>query len=115
MTLADRSPTPDAAELTPRSRWHGARMTLEKFLALPEEEASLEFDGGLVTQKVASQADHGSIQGELFLRFDQGWPSTATWKGVHRDAVCDAELGARAGHLLLPPRAHQATVSPPDR
>jgi Uma2 family endonuclease len=71
MTFANRSPMPNAAELTPRSRWHGARMTLETFLALPEEETSLEFDGGLVTQKVAPQADHGSIQAEFLLRFDQ--------------------------------------------
>ena len=33
------------------SRWVGARMTLEEFLALPEEKPYLEWDAGVVTQK----------------------------------------------------------------
>src|SRR6185295_5508976 len=71
MTLADRSPSSGAAEPTPRSRWHGARMTLDEFLALPEEETSLEYDGGLVTQKVAPQADHGKVAARFVVTFTQ--------------------------------------------
>lgn len=44
------------------SPYVGRRMSLDEFLKLPEEDGSLEFDHGLVTQKVAPQADHGSIQ-----------------------------------------------------
>lgn len=44
------------------SPYLGRRMTLDEFLKLPEEDGSLEFDQGLVTQKVAPQADHGSLQ-----------------------------------------------------
>jgi Uma2 family endonuclease len=71
MALTDRSPTPDSAELTPRSRWHGTRMTLDEFLALPEEETALEFDDGLVTQKVAPQADHGKVAARFVVTFAQ--------------------------------------------
>src|SRR4051812_3786714 len=76
MTLADRSPTPAAAELTPRSRWHGARMSLEEFLALPEEKPYLEYDNGVVLQKdvssrVPPQGDHGSNQAEFVIQFDR--------------------------------------------
>lgn len=56
---------------TPRSRWVGARMSLEEFLALPEGETSLEFDDGLVTQKMAPQADHSSLQSDLWDRMTQ--------------------------------------------
>ena len=74
--LADGSSTSQAATLTPRSRWHGARMTLDEFLALPEEKPYLEYDNGVVLQKdvssdVAPQGDHGSIQAEFVIRFDQ--------------------------------------------
>jgi len=61
------------------SRWVGARMTLEEFLALPEEKPYLEWDAGVVTQKdmpddpllgvvsqkMAPKGDHGSIESEF--------------------------------------------------
>jgi Uma2 family endonuclease len=62
MALTDRSPSPQADELTPRSRWVGAHMTLDEFLALPEEKPYLEYDNGVVRQKVAPQFDHTSLQ-----------------------------------------------------
>jgi Uma2 family endonuclease len=41
------------------------RMTLEEFLNLPEEKPSLEFEDGVVTQKVPPQAQHGVLQFSL--------------------------------------------------
>jgi Uma2 family endonuclease len=41
------------------------RMTLEEFLELPEEKPSLEFEDGVVTQKVPPQAKHGVLQSSL--------------------------------------------------
>jgi len=42
------------------------RMTLDEFLALPEEEPALEFEpDGTVTQKVSPKGRHSSLQGEL--------------------------------------------------
>ena len=44
-------------------------LTLEEFLALPEEEPALEYWDGVITQKVSPQADHGMLQflvAELF-------------------------------------------------
>ena len=38
------------------------RLTLEQFLALPEEEPALEFWHGEVTQKVSPKGPHGAIQ-----------------------------------------------------
>jgi Uma2 family endonuclease len=71
MALIDPSSSVDTSDLTPRSRWVGARMTLEEFLALPEEKPHLEYDRGVVTQKVAPQFDHTSLQSELLKRFDR--------------------------------------------
>ena len=45
-------------------------MSLDEFLALPEEETSLEYDDGLVTQKMAPQADHGTLQYQIAKRLD---------------------------------------------
>lgn len=41
------------------------RMTLEEFLKLPEEEPALEFEDGVVTQKVAPQGQHSALQPTL--------------------------------------------------
>ena len=40
----------------------GRRLTLEQFLALPEEKPALEFADGEVTQKVSPKARHGMLQ-----------------------------------------------------
>lgn len=40
-------------------------MTLEEFLALPEEEPPLELWDGVVRQKVSPQNQHGLLQGQL--------------------------------------------------
>src|SRR5437016_496349 len=48
------------------------RVTLEEFLELPEEEPALEFEDGVVTQKVPPMGKHAGLQGwivELFNRF----------------------------------------------
>ena len=38
------------------------RMTLDQFLALPEEEPALEFEDGMVTQKVSPKGRHSTLQ-----------------------------------------------------
>ena len=40
-------------------------LTLEEFLKLPEEKPYLEFIDGVVQQKVAPQAEHSVLQGQL--------------------------------------------------
>ncbi len=40
----------------------GRRLTLEEFLALPEEKPALEYVDGEVTQKVSPKARHGMLQ-----------------------------------------------------
>jgi Uma2 family endonuclease len=42
-------------------------LTLEEFLALPEEKPALEYFDGVVTQKVAPKFHHSALQGGLFL------------------------------------------------
>lgn len=37
-------------------------MTLEEFLALPEERPALEYDNGVVTQKVSPKGRHSALQ-----------------------------------------------------
>ncbi|MGD9892100.1 MAG: Uma2 family endonuclease [Dehalococcoidia bacterium] len=38
------------------------RITLDEFLALPEEEPALEFEDGMVTQKVSPKGRHSRLQ-----------------------------------------------------
>jgi Uma2 family endonuclease len=54
-----------------RSPWHGQRMTLEEFLALPEEKPYLEFIDGVVQQKMAAKPVHSSIQTTLAETLNQ--------------------------------------------
>ena len=48
-----------------RSKWEGQRMSLEEFLALPEEKPALEFRDGVISQKMAARPVHGAIQSFL--------------------------------------------------
>ena len=47
------------------------RMTLDEFLKLPEEKPALEFEHGVVTQKVSPKARHSRLQGRLARLFDE--------------------------------------------
>ena len=83
MALTDPTPRLGTSDLMPRSRWHGARMTLDEFLALPEEKPYLEWDNGVALQKdmprerretsdfVPPEADHGSLQTEIAVQLDR--------------------------------------------
>ncbi len=46
------------------------RLTLGKFLRLPDEEPALEYVDGRVTQKVSPKIKHGTLQGELVTLFN---------------------------------------------
>lgn len=46
-------------------------LTLEQFLALPEEEPPLEFADGVVSQKVSPKTRHSALQAELVERLNQ--------------------------------------------
>src|SRR5215211_2386476 len=59
MAISERPDTTD--DFTP-SPYVGQRMTLEEFLALPEEKPALEYIDGVVRQKVAPKPVHASIQ-----------------------------------------------------
>jgi len=48
-----------------------ARLTLEEFLKLREEEPPLEFEGGVVAQKVSPKARHSVLQRELIKWIDR--------------------------------------------
>ena len=126
--FASQAAHPD--DLTPRSRWVGARMTLDEFLALPEEETSLEFDDGLVTQKMAPQSDHGSLQYQFAKRLDLAGEMrelgkvfsetrfvTSDWSPVpdvsyYRRERIEAESEDEIGDLHIPPDIAVEIVSP---
>jgi Uma2 family endonuclease len=48
-----------------------APMTLDEFLALPEEEPALEFEDGMVTQKVSPKGPHSRLQFVMALRVNE--------------------------------------------
>src|SRR4051794_15479513 len=62
MAISERSDIPDDSAPSP---WDGQRMTLEEFLALPEQKPALEYIDGVVRQKVAAKPVHASIQAFL--------------------------------------------------
>jgi Uma2 family endonuclease len=45
------------------------QLTLDELLLLPETQPELEYERGVVTQKMAPMAWHGKLQGELYFRF----------------------------------------------
>jgi Uma2 family endonuclease len=59
MAISQRPGTTDEDAPSP---WVGQRMTLEEFLALPEQKPALEYIDGIVRQKVAAKPTHASIQ-----------------------------------------------------
>jgi Uma2 family endonuclease len=59
MAISERPDTTD--DFTP-SPYVGQRMTLEEFLALPDEKPALEYADGVVTQKMAPTPDHIELQ-----------------------------------------------------
>ena len=46
-------------------------LTIDQFLTLPEEEPSLEFFDGAVTQKLSLKARHSALQSALIKHIDQ--------------------------------------------
>lgn len=46
-------------------------LTLEQFLALPEEKPALEYDSGEVTQKMSPLGPHGTTQFEIAVLVDR--------------------------------------------
>ena len=48
-----------------------ARLTLEEFVHLPEEEPPLEFADGVATRKVSPRGQHSALQAELVERLNQ--------------------------------------------
>ena len=46
-------------------------LTLEQFLELPEQEPALEYLDGMVTRKMSPKGPHGTLQGRMYLRFEQ--------------------------------------------
>jgi Uma2 family endonuclease len=78
------------------SPWAGQRMTLDAFLALPEEKPPLEFDGEVVTQKMAPTPD----QIELQAIFREAFNDAAS---EHQLGRAFFELRFRAGSLVRVP------------
>jgi len=68
MAISEHPETTGQSDVSP---WVGQRMTLDEFLALPDEGSSLEYDDGVVTQKVAAKPVHGSFQSFLVRTIDQ--------------------------------------------
>ncbi|HEV8635775.1 MAG TPA: Uma2 family endonuclease [Chloroflexota bacterium] len=45
-------------------------LTLEEFLCLPERKPALEYEDGVITQKVSPKGRHSALQDELMERFN---------------------------------------------
>lgn len=71
MAISERPTLSTEDESRFRSPWDGQRMSLEEFLALPEEKPALEYAEGVVRQKMAAKAVHGAIQSFLVVAINQ--------------------------------------------
>lgn len=105
-------------------------MTLDDFLALPDQETALEYDDGLVTQKVAPQADHGKVAARFVVTFTQvgedrelgmvfaetrfvtpGWAPVPDVSYYRKDRIRPRSED-RLGDFALPPDVAVEVVSP---
>jgi Uma2 family endonuclease len=107
-------------------------MTLDEFLALPEDsETALEFDHGMVTQKVAPQSDHGFLGKRLTVALTragedhqlgivfverrlvtpQGWAPVPDVSYIRKERL-KPESGRRFGRMDLPPDLAIEIISP---
>lgn len=68
MAISERPGTTPPSDVSP---WVGQRMTLDEFLALPEEEPALEYDLGVVSQKMPPIADHSELEAILRDAFNR--------------------------------------------
>jgi len=70
MAITERRSAPAGIESLRASPLVGQRMTVEEFLALPEEKPYLELIEGVVRQKVSPTWDHGLLQFGFGRRID---------------------------------------------
>ncbi len=106
-------------------------LTLEEFLALPEEKPALEYADGVVTQKVAPQYEHSLLQARLLLLLEQrlgparlarALPELrTTYAGrstvpdlvvFRRERLPRRTRGARVGDVRVPPDLAIEIISP---
>jgi Uma2 family endonuclease len=109
-------------------------LTLEEFLALPEEEPTLEYADGVVTQKVSPRTRHSALQFELAERINRiarprqearAFPEfRVTFGGVSRvpdlsvfrwDRIPRVADGQLADDVFAPPDIAVEIVSPEQR
>jgi Uma2 family endonuclease len=55
-------------------------LSLEAFLALPEEKPALEYFAGAVTQKVTPKARHSALQWDVLERFNRAGLASKRWR-----------------------------------
>ena len=109
------------------------QLTLDEFLLLPEEGTALEYERGVITQKMAPLGWHGLLQGDLYFRFrTHGHPQVVaeafsetrvTWADEGVSYVPDVIAyriervpadpdGLIDNHLILPPDVAAEIWSP---
>ncbi|MGE0599768.1 MAG: Uma2 family endonuclease [Dehalococcoidia bacterium] len=75
-----------------QSRYHGARMTPEEYLALPEEKPYLEYVDGVVLQKPMPDEEHSELARELAYHL-------TVWLKKKKRGRAGIEARARLGDL----------------
>jgi Uma2 family endonuclease len=107
----------------------GTRLTLEEFLALPEEKPALEYADGVVTPKMSPKAQHSALQMALAERLNRaGQPELrafpelrVTFAGASRvpdisvfrvERMAVDARGRLANDVLVPPDIAVEIVSP---
>jgi len=76
----------------------GRRMSLDEFLALPEQEPALEYDDGVVTQKMSPEINHGSVAFTFAAEMDR----VASQRRLGKASI---EIRFRAGGATYVPDA----------
>ena len=86
------------------SKYHGKRMSLAEYEALPEEKPYLEYWDGVVLQKPVPREDHWMLQGILTMRIVTYALQVGGFAGPRRRS-----FGVR-GHVRALKRRHVAAL-----
>jgi Uma2 family endonuclease len=122
MAISERPDLTSEDEARFRSPWHGQRMTLEEFLALPEEKPYLEFIDGVVQQKMAPTPDHSALQLQLVVAINSSADDRhlgcafSEVRFVHEGVAFVPDVGyyRRERLQILPGRRYARNLGVPD-
>lgn len=122
MAISTRPDAPGDGYDGGRSPWDGQRMSLEAFLALPEQKPALEYLEGIAWQKMAPTPDHSEVEAVLYTALNEAANPQQLGRAflevrfVQDGAAYVPDVGyyRRSRLRLRPGRRYERDLGPPD-